>query len=177
MKDFEKLVIEGWLPLYRFIYRLCGDAEAAQELTQEAFLRAWKSRERHEASRASAKTWLYSIARNATIDWMRKQKLSYFSEMDSPEGEPFEDALEDASPLPDELFASAEAGAALERALGGLSPASREVIHLHDAEDMSFEEIARISSEPMNTVKSRHRRAIESLRKSLAERSTGSAAG
>ncbi len=162
-ESFEFLIDRYSGTIYSFIARLSGNAEVADELTQEAFLKAWKSIERFDLTH-SFKTWIFSIARNTVIDWMRKKKLMYFSQLDAGKEISFEDSLVDGEPLQDELLEKKEMVAELENAVAGIAPHYKEIIFLHLTENLTFEEIAGIVSKPMNTVKSQYRRALALLR-------------
>ena len=95
---------------------------------------------------------------------MRKRKSVPFSTLDGPEGASFSDTLSDQEPLPDELFARDEDGRVLEGLLQHLSAENKDILLLHYVDEMTFDEIGKIRGEPLNTVKSRHRRALLALR-------------
>lgn len=88
-----------------------------------------------------------------------------FSAFEKEDGETFE--VEDLSPLPQELFRRKEIVEALEALVDELPDDRKVIVTLHDAERLSFEEIAEMVDKPMNTVKSQYRRAIISLRRSI----------
>ncbi|MCX6715988.1 MAG: RNA polymerase sigma factor [Candidatus Taylorbacteria bacterium] len=166
MPDFDQIVEEYTRPIYNFVYRLCGSREEAEDLTQEVFLKVWKNLGKFDPEKSS-KTWIFTIARNTTIDWLRKKKSINFSQMDTAHDEPFEDGLADIEPLPDEIFQRKELAYDLESALSKIPPDHKMIILLHHTEDLTFEEISIITDKPMNTVKSQYRRALIMLRKYL----------
>jgi RNA polymerase sigma-70 factor (ECF subfamily) len=126
----------------------------------------WRSLKKYRPGE-NFKTWLFTIARNTAYDHLRKKKNFSFSDFDK-EDVNFEENLSDTEPLADEIFALAESKELLAQTMSELSPQFREVLILHYNHELTFDEIGKILDEPLNTVKSRHRRAIEALRKILA---------
>jgi len=170
---FPLLLQRHLADVYNFARRL-GGGEDADDVTQEVFLKVWKNLKLYRRANAKFRTWLFSIARNTTIDFLRKKKHIAFSEFDTPEGgNPLTETLADETPEPDELFAQAESAQQLERALQALSPRAREVLLLRYREDLTFDEIGAVLKEPLNTVKSRHRRALAALRDILKKNQNG----
>lgn len=156
--------------IHGFLFRFTGSAQDAEDLTQETFIKAW----RHLASVDPARgfrTWLFSIARRTAIDLLRKKKTVPFAAFeDDAGGNALLDRLEDEADLPDELVERKEAADMLRKALAELPPAFREVIVLRHESELSFREMADALEEPLNTVKSRYRRAFFALRKLLTGR-------
>jgi RNA polymerase sigma-70 factor (ECF subfamily) len=81
-------------PVFNFVYRLCGSKIEAEDITQDTFLKVWKKIKKYNGQN-SFKTWLYIIARNTTIDYLRKKKDLKFSDFDTEEGNYIEDTLVD----------------------------------------------------------------------------------
>lgn len=152
-------------PLYRFVLRLCGDTSQAEDIVQETCLKAWRKLSSFQTNR-SFKTWIFTIARNTTFDYLKKKKAIPFSTLDEQSSidEVFEDQIEDDRPLPPELLEHQDRAQLLNEAVKQLPEKSRTILQLHEGEDMTFQEIAETLSEPLNTVKSRYRRALKSLR-------------
>ena len=163
-ESFDQLVSRYIKPIYNFLYSMSKDKEVAEELTQETFLKVWKSLKKFQVEK-NFKVWIYIIARNVLLDWFRKKKNISFSQLDISEDNTFEDTIIDTEPLPPEIFEQKEIAEELSSALDEISPEYKLIISLHDREDMTFEEIAEITSKPMNTVKSQYRRGIMALRK------------
>jgi RNA polymerase sigma-70 factor (ECF subfamily) len=152
--------------VYNLIVRLVGDRREAEDLTQETFMKMWKALSRFDTEK-NFKTWIFAIARNTAIDYLRKKKPILFSRLNSEndEGETrFEDNLADDAILADEAFDRKQSVGALEKAMQTLSLDERVIIILHESDEMTFEEIADVMSKPMNTIKSRYRRALQKLR-------------
>ncbi len=153
--------------IYNFIYRLIGNVAEAEDITQNVFLSAWKNIKSFKREE-SFKTWIFSIARNAAIDWLRKKKNITFSDLEKENEEGLiEDTLIDPAPLPEELLTSFEDKRKLEEAINQLPLLYREVIFLYYNNDFTFEEIGKILNKPLNTVKSQYRRALFMLKNIL----------
>ncbi len=159
---FEILVQKYLKPVYNF----SRNTEESNDISQEVFVKVWKNLKKFD-QKQNFKTWIFSIARNTTIDHFRKKKSISFGDMEIGEGTSFEDSLTDTEPLPDAIFEKKELGVFLENALQTLSLEERTIILLHDKEDFTFEEIAKTLGKPMNTVKSQYRRAILSFRSKI----------
>ncbi len=151
--------------VYNFIFRMTGNSDEAQDLTQETFIRIWKNINKYDPER-NAKAWILAIARNATIDWIRKSKPLTFSQLQR-EGsdDSFEENIADLSPLADELFEQNERKLLTESILPKINPEYRAIILLHLFEEMTFEQIALALKRPINTVKSQYRRGLIELKK------------
>lgn len=154
-------------PTYNFIYRLVGNQEETKDIAQETFVKVWQNLKKYRGSQ-NFRTWLFTIARNTAIDWLRKKKNFVFSDFEDQEGNNIlTDRLADTSALPDELIAKAENQKTLAEALSKILTIYREVLVLRYNDHFSFKEIADVLQKPTNTVKSRHRRALVALKKIL----------
>ncbi len=151
---------------YRFLARMINDRAIAEDLTQETFIKAWKSLSRFDAMKAF-KPWLFSIARNTAIDYVRKKQPFSFSSLEDEEDQAFTDSVTDPRPLPSSLLEHKDLGNQLAQALTHLSPVARSIVLMHETEDLTFQEIADALNEPLNTVKSRYRRALLLLQTKL----------
>lgn len=164
---FAKLMERYLAPVYNFALGLTGKKEDAEDIAQEALFKAWKNLKRFKIG-ASFKTWLFSIARNTMIDYARKKKPALFTELAHPDAhEEFEHGLADSASNAEIDFDTAIESESLYAALEMLSPPYREVLLLHYKEDLSLKEISDILKIPLNTVKSRDRRALQALRAAL----------
>jgi len=168
-KALENLIQKYLRPIFNFVYRFTNNTQDAEDLTQEVFVRVWQNLKRLDRQR-SFKTWLFSVAKNAAIDFLRKKKVLYFSEFEDKKGNnPIIDSLADPSPLPQEIFECQSIAADLNRVIGKLPPQYRLILLLHYNDHFTFQEIAETTGEPLNTIKSRHRRALIFLKELLQE--------
>jgi RNA polymerase sigma-70 factor (ECF subfamily) len=175
MQAFGSLVAKYQDRLYNVILRMCPRAADAEELAQEAFLKAM---ERIGQFRGQSRfyTWLFRIAANLTISHRRRggrlkfQSLTAPDEMDSPQADGVTAALaEHRSPGPVAAAISAETGRRVDEALAQLDEEFRVVVVLRDIEDMDYTDMAEVLDVPIGTVKSRLHRARIMLRERLAD--------
>lgn len=158
-----RFLIDKYTPsIYNFSVRFIGQ-DNSKDLVQDVFIKAWKNIKKFDVGKSHFKTWLFSIARNAIIDFLRKKKMIVFSDLDNDE-DIFSDNLEDESLLPDEMMLKIEDEGFLNKALEQLSRNYREILILYYQEDMTFKEIGYLINKPLNTVKSYHRRALIQLK-------------
>ncbi|HEY5383156.1 MAG TPA: sigma-70 family RNA polymerase sigma factor [Candidatus Paceibacterota bacterium] len=170
---FAELTRRHLSGVYSFIARFIGNAEEADDITQETFLKAWKSLKKYDRQTSKFKTWLLRIARNSAIDFLRKKKHVPFSQFDTEDGaNVLTETVPDTEELPDALLIKLEGAKEVRKTLEQLPPKAREVLLLYYTNDLTFEDIGEMLGEPTNTVKSRHRRALQSLRKLVAPQST-----
>jgi RNA polymerase sigma-70 factor, ECF subfamily len=160
--QLENIIEQHLKSVFNYVYKIVRNRGETEDITQDVFIKVWKNFDKFDAVK-NFKTWLFAIARNTTIDHLRKDKDILFSE----KAENFEESITDIEPLPDEIFVKKELGKELEIALSKIRPDFREIILLHYTEDMTFEEISEVVEKPLNTVKSQHRRALATLRKFL----------
>ena len=139
------------------VYRMCGDADLAEEAAQEAFIRAWTNLPRYKP-RSPFRNWLYRIATNVATDALRREKETV--NVESVE-------VPDAESGPEVLTEVRERGERVRQAVLDLPPASRAVVVLREYEDLSYKEIAETLGIPIGTVMSRLNYARTLLRQTL----------
>jgi RNA polymerase sigma-70 factor (ECF subfamily) len=165
---FRVLVERHSRTLFRLAFRMTGNEQDAEEVVQEAFLRAYRRLDRFE-SRANFGTWVYRIAVNCSLDLLRRRKPQ--EAMRAPEDrESGEEAvLEIAAtdPTPDRLALSGEIGEQVNVALAKLSPMERAAFMMRHHEGMSIEEIGRVLGTSLNATKNSVFRAVQKLRLEL----------
>ncbi|MFA5012960.1 MAG: sigma-70 family RNA polymerase sigma factor [Candidatus Paceibacterota bacterium] len=167
-KALEILISRYLKPIYNFAYSFCGDAEAAEDITQEAFVKVWRNIKRFDQNK-KFKTWIFEIAKNTSIDFNRKKKTIPFSRFENEgEGNKFIENLIDFSPLPLEIFELKEWKNKISGAIGKLSEKYQKIVALRYENQMTFREISELTGESINTVKSRYRRGLTQLKKSLS---------
>lgn len=163
--------------LFRYLLFLTGSRDLAQDLFQETWLRVLERGSQFNG-RARFDTWMFAIARNLMLDQARKRgTISLDEAMDPENTSPLKLAVD--APSPFDHFQSQEQAARVGQALLGLHPLYREVLVLRFHEEMSLEEIARVSNSPLSTVKSRLYRGMAALKPLLEanESVNGFAAG
>jgi len=152
-RNVERLVTEHYAPLYRYAYRLSGSAADAEDLTQEAFCTAQRKMSQLRDP-ARAKSWLFSILRNAYLHRLRADKHQHFV--------PVESLSDVAEPPPDPV--PPVEPERLQEALNELPEVFRTPIILYYFEDFSYRDIAEQMDLPIGTVMSRLARAKAHLR-------------
>ncbi len=140
------------------VYRMCGDANLAEDAAQEAFIRAWKHLPNYQP-RSPFRNWLYRIATNAARDTLRRERETVDVD-DLPLAAP--------SVGPEEAVERTERGERVQQAVLALPEASRTVLVLREYEGLSYKEIADTLNIPIGTVMSRLNYARKRLRESLA---------
>jgi len=154
-----------------FIYRMIQDKGQVEDLTQEAFIKAFSSLSSFNEEYAFS-TWLYKIATNNCIDYIRRRKLQMFS-IDKPIQSKESDytfELPDESAETDGDIISGQRTRLLNEAIARLPEKYRTVIRLRHTEERSYEEIAKMLKLPIGTVKAHIFRARELLYKNLKDK-------
>ena len=165
----EILIKRYLVPIYRFAYRWVGTSEIAEDVTQEVFVKVWKSIKKFDKEK-NFKTWVYSIAKNTAIDFLKKKSSVSFSSFENVLGKNvLAETLIDEAPMPDMVSNRKSLMDSVRKVAGSLSRKYRDVLAFRYNSDLSFAEIAKITGESIHTVKSRHRRAMSALRGLLSE--------
>lgn len=152
--------------VYSICYRFCGRESDAQELTQEVFLRVFRSLKTFRRTEGSFSIWLNRLTRNLLIDHYRKTRAER-STQSIEEQFPTLEASSELTARADGMLAAREASEALQAALQQLSPDLRETVILRDLHDLEYKEIAQILNVPEGTVKSRLNRGRSELARIL----------
>jgi RNA polymerase sigma-70 factor (ECF subfamily) len=171
---FRELVRRYERPVFSLIFRMVRDREIAEDLAQDTFIKILNNIDRYRPE-FKLSSWLFKIANNVAIDYLRKRQLDTVSMEGSPhaatateiEATSFEIASQQESPL-DEMEAR-ELGSSIERAIAALRPEYRSCIMLRHVEGRSYEEIAAILDLPLGTVKTYIHRARHELRDALSD--------
>ena len=170
-QELLKILINRYTrPLYNFVARLANRNDAP-DIIQEVFIKTWKNIYRFDREKASFKTWIFTIAKNTTTDFLRKKRNLLFSDMARDEDgdlNSFAENIPTDDLLPDIALQKLQDSEFLNKTLEKLRIDYKEVLILHYQEEMTFEEIGKILNKSLNTVKSQHRRAIIELRKIIA---------
>ena len=163
---WEELVRVHTRRVYAICFRFTGSDHKAQDLTQEVFLRVFRSLKNFRAGEGSFSVWLGRLARNLLIDDYRKNKLDRASDS-LEERLPTIENTTAASARADGMLAGREASEMLQAALQKLSPELRETVILRDLEELDYREIAQVLEIPEGTVKSRLNRGRADLARIL----------
>ena len=163
---FERLVRTYENKIYHLALRMCGSADEAADIAQEAFLAAWRGLPSFRGEAGFA-TWLYRLTSNAAIHYLRRQKKQR-GDMSLDDEELGLDAV-DSGPSPQETAEGSELRSAVAAGFNQLSEGHRQVLVLREIQGLSYEEIASVLELDIGTVKSRISRARSSLRKILLE--------
>ena len=172
---WEDIVRRYQRRIYNICYRFAGSAEDADDLTQEVFIKMYKTLNSYDVERGAFLTWVTTITRNLLVDHFRKGKHDRLTDsLDSTpaqeeDGRSLGAQIEDKSTAsPAERVRSREAGEAVHEALQKLSPELREAVILRDLQDMDYKEIAGVLKVPEGTVKSRINRGRAELARLLS---------
>ena len=166
--SWEELVRRHTRRVYNLCYRFTGNATASEDLSQEVFLRVYRTLGSYQSQYGAFTTWLTSVTRNLLVDHYRRTR--HDRQTDS-----IEDAMpqleEKHSPVrsPDRAAEAAELSEQLQRALARLSPDLREAVILRDLQGLEYREIQTVLQAPEGTVKSRINRGRIELAKILEQ--------
>jgi RNA polymerase sigma-70 factor (ECF subfamily) len=168
---YKQLMKKYHDPIFNLVYRMLHDKQQVEDLTQETFVKAFASLKYFNEEYAFS-TWLYKIATNSSIDYIRKKKLNTFS-IDKPvamEESDFSFELPDTTYQPDKTLIQHQRTSMIEEAIAQLPEKYRRVIVLRHTEERDYAEIAKMLKLPIGTVKAHIFRARELLNKALRER-------
>lgn len=160
-RAFEEVVERHYQPVYRHLWRLCGEADAAADMTQETFVRAWQALPTFEG-RSALGTWLFAIAGRVWSRWLQGR------------GGPAPMALEEIAEVvtdeargPAELFERKALQEEVQAALHRLPADYQEALVLFYVQGLKYREIAEVLGIPLGTVKSRLHGGLLRLRAAL----------
>ena len=158
---WEQVVREHSARVYRLAYRLSGNAQDAEDLTQETFVRVFRSLA--DFSPGTFEGWLHRITTNLFLDMVRRRQRIRFDAL--PEDT---ERLPGTAPSPEQVYADTHLDPQVQAALDALSPEFRVAVVLCDIEGLTYEEIAATLGIKLGTVRSRIHRGRVQLRSALA---------
>ncbi len=167
---YRELVERLEKPLVNFILRFVGERHVAEDLFQETFVRVVKTLGSFRPE-ASLSTWIFTIARNLSLDWLKAKRRHREMALDAVTSEEkgrviyFKDVMRSSSSSPDARAESTEDERRVTAALAQLSPIKREALVLRIYAGLQYSEIARIQNAPVGTVKFRIHEAVRDLTK------------
>jgi RNA polymerase sigma-70 factor (ECF subfamily) len=164
--SFNQLILRWERPIYALAYRTIGREEEARDVSQEAFLRAYRALPGFKGE-AKFSSWLYRITLNLCRDWIRKQRRQPVSQV--PEDTDIDELAAARGPVEsiEELVARRELSGVVEEAMARLPEEQRTAILLKEYHGMTFQEIADLQGCPLSTVKTRLYQGLSVLRKHL----------
>ena len=170
---WEEIVQKYHRRIYNICYRFAGSANDAEDLTQEVFIKMYRTLNTYDVERGAFMTWVTTMTRNLLVDHFRKTKNERITDSleATPSGHedamPLSERIPDQGPTPDAGVQSRETSEAVHQALQKLSPELREAVILRDLQDMDYREIATVLRVPEGTVKSRINRGRAELARLL----------
>jgi RNA polymerase sigma-70 factor (ECF subfamily) len=171
---WEEIVQRFHRRVYNLCYRFAGTAEDAEDLTQDVFLKVYRTVTSFDGEKASFGTWLTTVTRNLLVDHFRRRRNDRVTDsMDAPLG-----GEDDGPTLADRLAGgdgndphrhalSRQRSQVVQKALQQVSPDLREAVILRDLQDLDYREIAQVLKVPEGTVKSRINRGRAELARLL----------
>ncbi len=169
--SYEKLMKKYYQLIYNLVYRMISRKEDVEDLTQEAFIKAFNSIENFDKQFAFS-TWLFKIATNNAIDYLRKKKLFTFSidkEIESDDSD-YKFEIPDHENKPYKKIMDSQMRQILDEAIESLPPKYKEVIVLRHKNELEYEEIAKKLKLPLGTIKAHIFRGRELLNKYLKDK-------
>jgi len=170
---WEEIVQRYNRRIYNICYRFAGSGDDAQDLTQEVFIKMFRTLSSYDVERGAFMTWVTTITRNLLVDHFRKSKQDRMTDsLDATPSEhedamPLSEKIEDKAPTADTGVQSRETRELVHNALQKLSPELREAVILRDLQDMDYKDIATVLKVPEGTVKSRINRGRAELARLL----------
>ena len=164
---WEDLVRLHTRQVYGLCFRFTGSGAQAQDLTQEVFLRVFRTLRTFRSAEGSFGTWLARVTRNLLIDHYRRTRQERVTDSIEDQLPMLEENGVSASARPDRALAGREASEILQATLQRLSPELREAVILRDLQEMEYREIAQVLAIPEGTVKSRINRGRAELARLL----------
>jgi len=158
--------------IYNICYRFAGSGDDAEDLTQEVFIKMYRTLSSYDHTKGAFATWVTTITRNLLVDHFRKGKQQRLTDSIDATSEhedalPLSEQIQDQSAPPDAHVRSREVSETVHAALSRLSPELREAVILRDLQDMDYREIATVLKVPEGTVKSRINRGRAELARLL----------
>ena len=170
---WEEIVQRYNRRIYNICYRFAGSSDDAQDLTQEVFIKMYRTLNSYDVDRGAFMTWVTTITRNLLVDHFRKTKQERMTDSmdttasDHEDALPLSEQIPDRGSSPDSRVQSRETKEAVHEALQKLSPELREAVILRDLQDLDYRDIATVLKVPEGTVKSRINRGRGELARLL----------
>lgn len=157
LQEYQQIFKELYRPIRNFIYFRCGDADLAEDITQDTFLKLWETRSKIDKS--TVKAYLYKIAQNNTINYQKRQQLLYKFQKKA--------ALDREFDTPDKMMEINQYEEKLLKALAMLPEGGREVFLMNRLEDLTYVEIAERLGLSVKAIEKRMSKVLKILREHL----------
>jgi len=170
---WQEIVQQYHRRIYNICYRFSGSADDAADLSQEVFIKMYRTLSTFDTTRASFMTWVTTVTRNLLVDHFRKGKYDRITDSleatagNQEDGLTLAEQLEDRGASPEARMRSQETQKLVHEALRRLSPELREAVILRDLQDLDYKDIAKVLNVPEGTVKSRINRGRTELARLL----------
>jgi RNA polymerase sigma-70 factor (ECF subfamily) len=170
---WQEIVQQYHRRIFNICYRFSGSADDAADLSQEVFIKMYRTLSTYDTTRASFMTWVTTVTRNLLVDHFRKGKYDRVTDSldatpgNQEDGLTLAEQLEDKSASPETKLRSQETQKLVHEALKRLSPELREAVILRDLQDLDYKDIAKVLNVPEGTVKSRINRGRTELARLL----------
>ena len=171
---WEEIVRLHQRRVYNLCYRFTNSQDDAQDLTQEVFIRVYRTLASYDVGKGAFTTWLTTLTRNLLVDHFRRTRQERVTESmdvglrDDPDSPSLSEQIPDRGASPDDRVASQETQRMVRAALARISPDLREAVIMRDLQDMDYKEIAQVLRVPEGTVKSRINRGRMELARLLS---------
>ena len=164
-----EVLIKRYLPLlYAFSKRYTGDPDRAADIAQETFIKAWRTIKTFDQKK-SFHAWIFTIAKNTALDWIRKKEALPFSSFEQETREGLLENIADPLPLPSAALDQKMMAGKIDVMLRELPEHYHSVVSMREKDGLTFREIATKLGKPLNTVKSHYRRAIALIKSRFSE--------
>lgn len=161
------LIKRHFRAIYGFVFSYVKNKELAEDITQETFLKVFRNIKKIDKNK-SFKSWVYTIAKNTALDYFKKKKSVAFSSFEDATGKNvLMEVLADKAKQPHELAELLEDSSLFLGAIKTLSAKYQQILLMYYYEYLNFREIAEKLQEPINTIKSRHRRGLVLLKQQV----------
>lgn len=166
-KSLDILVKRYFRQIYFFILKYAKTPPDSEDITQEVFLKVWRHLKRFDQKK-SFRAWIFTIAKNSAFDFLKKKKEIPFSKFEDSKGRNFiMETLVDNSISPSQSAEKKDFFRELNFVVGKFSLKCQKIFFLHYDKQFTFQEIAEEMGEPLSTIKSRHRRTLQGIKKML----------
>jgi len=160
--------------IYNLCYRFTNSPDNAEDLTQEVFIKVYRTLASYDVEKGAFTTWVTTLTRNLLVDHFRRSRMDRLTESidagrtEEDDSVSLSERLPDRGPSPADRLASQETQKMVQRALARISPDLREAVILRDLQDMDYKEISKVLRVPEGTVKSRINRGRTELARLLS---------